>query len=375
MRRASGTLMHCEANAIIGVISIHAYILSGFRFSQPVLHAAFSNGARGVQLFYLVSALTLFLSYKRRSTSERHPIGYFYIRRFFRIAPMFYFGAILYKLVLGSKGVSLTQIIFFAYGFSPWTLNAVFPGCGSVAVEATYYLIFPLLFALSRGLISAALVFIGTLIAAQFLFGWFMGTWYPDAGAQLSVDYHFHWFVNQLPVFALGSMIFFGIKVRQPGLKGKVGYVRLGCALVGLLLCFFTVGDPYYGGNLRRFALPSWLQPFMLSTCALAAVVLAAFHLNDRLFCNGVILWLGRISYSLYIFNFILIRTIAQWFPRPIVQTGKFWLFLRLEIGIGTLLSATTYILIERPGIRLGRRLIDWFESRPMEKREGASVL
>ena len=48
------------------------------------------DSARGVELFFVVSALTLCLSSAARSNREALPTLNFYIRRFFRIAPMFY---------------------------------------------------------------------------------------------------------------------------------------------------------------------------------------------------------------------------------------------------------------------------------------------
>src|SRR5207244_3532830 len=53
-------------------------------------------GAHGVQLFFMVSAITLASSWDARSESELAPARAFYIRRFFRIAPMFWFAGLLY---------------------------------------------------------------------------------------------------------------------------------------------------------------------------------------------------------------------------------------------------------------------------------------
>jgi peptidoglycan/LPS O-acetylase OafA/YrhL len=70
--------------AILMVIGVH----SGFYFSNlpPSTTAIVSMGARGVQLFFVASAMTLFMSWKVRDDGAKA----FYIRRLFRIAPMFY---------------------------------------------------------------------------------------------------------------------------------------------------------------------------------------------------------------------------------------------------------------------------------------------
>jgi peptidoglycan/LPS O-acetylase OafA/YrhL len=86
--------------AILGVIGIHA--------SQSVpdlewpLRALADQGARGVQLFFVVSALTLMLSWKERDDG----VLPFYIRRVFRIGPMFWL-AILFFALLDISGSAL----------------------------------------------------------------------------------------------------------------------------------------------------------------------------------------------------------------------------------------------------------------------------
>lgn len=75
--------------AILGVIATHA---AGPELAWP-LRLVTDQGARGVQLFFVVSALTL-------SWRERHDgVVPFYIRRFFRIAPMFWLAIVFFPIV------------------------------------------------------------------------------------------------------------------------------------------------------------------------------------------------------------------------------------------------------------------------------------
>lgn len=54
--------------------------------------------ARGVQLFFVLSAFTLYYSYHNRKTEQTHVFRNFFIRRIFRIAPMYYLGIIYYLI-------------------------------------------------------------------------------------------------------------------------------------------------------------------------------------------------------------------------------------------------------------------------------------
>lgn len=91
--------------AIFAVLIVHA--------NQAVdglprwMNAILSQGARGVQLFFIVSAFTLFLSLSSRKSSEAKPILNFFLRRFFRIAPLFY-SAVLSYIVFGGFSAQLS---------------------------------------------------------------------------------------------------------------------------------------------------------------------------------------------------------------------------------------------------------------------------
>jgi len=66
---------------------------------NEIFNSFFKFGAKGVQLFFLASAFTLFLSYNNRNRQEnKNSLRDFYIRRFFRIAPMYYIGIIFFSL-------------------------------------------------------------------------------------------------------------------------------------------------------------------------------------------------------------------------------------------------------------------------------------
>lgn len=55
----------------------------------------------GVQLFFLVSAFTLLTSLSQRSKRESRPIQNFLVRRFFRIAPLFW-AALVFSITVGN---------------------------------------------------------------------------------------------------------------------------------------------------------------------------------------------------------------------------------------------------------------------------------
>src|SRR5947199_8521127 len=86
--------------AILAVLVVHTRI--ALRQAIPAkLSMVLGFGEHGVQLFYLVSACTLFWSLANRTSADRAPIRAFFTRRLFRIAPMFYLAIITGLLIDG----------------------------------------------------------------------------------------------------------------------------------------------------------------------------------------------------------------------------------------------------------------------------------
>ncbi|WGK69409.1 acyltransferase [Candidatus Haliotispira prima] len=148
--------------AIFGVIAIHtgqiaAPVMADLAKAAPIIRDFVNQGAMGVQLFYVLSAFTLFLSYHNRKDREINPDRNFLLRRFFRIAPLYYLGLVFYlfqrglgpRYALGdAESITMANIIanvFFVHGVNPYWINSVVPGGWSITVEMTFYLMIPLL--------------------------------------------------------------------------------------------------------------------------------------------------------------------------------------------------------------------------------------
>src|SRR3984893_16450037 len=171
-------------------------------------------GSRGVQLFFIVSAFTLF----RNFTLKFNPKS-FYIRRYARIAPMFFLALIFYAIVglPGSRidawnlgGYSTYMLIIpFLHGLSPYSYNALVPGGLSVACEFLFYYSLPFLAFFCRGFRSTLVVLCLSLVEASIwtslyqghIAAFFSGPAAPLDPNGLIVDFTDFAFFYQLPVF------------------------------------------------------------------------------------------------------------------------------------------------------------------------------
>jgi len=119
----------------------------------------------GRQLFFVASAYTLCISFSKRK-NEKNSIKNFYIRRLFRISPIYYLGIIGYftfRVLLNyiesgqvniPEEYSLVNVmanIIFVNGIYWPANNNIVPGGWSIGTEMLFYLVFPFfMFMISR---------------------------------------------------------------------------------------------------------------------------------------------------------------------------------------------------------------------------------
>jgi exopolysaccharide production protein ExoZ len=155
----------------MAVVATHVQLLTP---DLPFVVKRYADfGAYGVPLFFVVSALTLSASWDGRHEGA----GPFYVRRLFRIAPMFWLAICLYlvfpwpwRSFWAPHGVTVASIVLtatFLHGWTPETINAVVPGGWSVATEWGFYLLFPALIGALRSFPTAVAACLVALVLAK----------------------------------------------------------------------------------------------------------------------------------------------------------------------------------------------------------------
>jgi exopolysaccharide production protein ExoZ len=353
--------------AILGVVLVHAgqWTKPASEWAQQLCR----NGALGVQLFFVASAFALFLSNEARRPAERRPVVNFFVRRFFRVAPMFYVGLVFFLLLAGlgprlwaphgllSEHVVLTAL--FLHGWHPETINSLVPGGWSIAAEVMFYLLLPLLFRLVTTRTRALGFLTLTLALGPLLNTWLAPLLTPDYStglAYLAENFKFFWIFGQLPVFACGILLYHQQRASRGQHDRRIGIACLaGAAALGLAL-FRQV--------------PPLLPPAFPVTAAYGAAFalfgLALHHWPARIFLNPVAVFFGKISYSLYFVHFAVLQGFYLCWHDGLPLSGPLatplaWLLLLAAAGA---ISWVTWRVIELPGIALGRRLVARLERR-----------
>ena len=366
--------------AVLGVVAVH----TTQNFHARAIESLLGLGQYGVQLFYIVSAFSLCLSLDQRSRSERRPILNYGLRRFFRIAPMFYVAMIAYLLkpyLLPASAIPVdvnpgtwslqawhvAATLLFVNGWHYESINLIVPGGWSVAVETNFYLVLPFIYRYATSLKRALLLFAATLIGAVVLRKCLFLLWAPHVPAHEAQAFNVFSSMclpSQLPVFALGIVMFRTFRLLESARlspQQQQQRSRWFEASVAALIVTAAVES----------VLPR-LAGKIIAEQVQVAIVLFLFTLvlaqrPARLFVNRASVFLGRISYSVYLTHFIALHLVI-WasrglyeprFHRSLPFLGAFALVLALTV----LASTVTYHLVELPGQELGRRLIRRLEA------------
>lgn len=298
---------------------------------------------RGVQLFFIVSAYTLL------SVDRDVALRTFFLRRVFRIAPMFYLAIVGYVALFGlgpqyyaPKGIGPLEIgLTFAF-LHEWWPNAMFsvvPGGWSIGVEAMFYAAFkPLQKAvnsLPRAAAFCALSIVASLavmLAINRMFG---------VRDETMRSFSYLNFVGQTPAFAIGFLVFFA----RRALGGwTLPPVAANLAIAALLAAMFALAWP--GTAAMRFHL--------IADVLFGALVLTASLHAPAWLVNTATCYVGRVSYSVYIVHFAVIEVVRRGFAHSVALQ---WLAFPITLAASIAIAGLTYRHIEQPMIALGKRV------------------
>jgi len=208
-----------RALAILLVIFHHA----GELFTDASVFRLFSQwGKCGVQLFFVMSAFTLCYTGSNLTLQPKYLAG-FYIKRLFRIVPMYYLAIVGYYYLTyltnhsvvwhledlaGYTKSNILLNILFLHGFSPAANNSVVPGGWSIGCEMLFYILFPFILSLtkiSRMYLLPVQIISWLAVGALLFIAKLKG--HHGLGGESSFAYYF--IANQMSAFIWGILLFY----------------------------------------------------------------------------------------------------------------------------------------------------------------------
>jgi peptidoglycan/LPS O-acetylase OafA/YrhL len=354
------TLDGWRALAILGVLIYHGctYLFCSVG-PYPSYQASLliQAGARGVDIFFAISGFLICsrLLQEQREQGRIHLKG-FYIRRFFRILPPYFMYLAVLALLVPAGIVSIRANEW--WGCVLFVRNYVAGGWytahfWSLSIEEHFYLFLPALLLLAGVRQARPVVLVLALLIAVWR----------------HLDGHFHWLAalgavdlrtdTRLDALLWGcwTALLMSIPAYRECVR-KWFSLGLWLGVVGILLALARY-RPSWDQTLQAF-----LMPWLLLGTVLRPTGLVAQVLESRL-----LRWIGRLSYSLYIWQQLFLFGIGHWnSPRPF-PLGP---LQELPGSICATFACATasYYLVERPAIRLGQRLATWRQQPPPCREE-----
>jgi peptidoglycan/LPS O-acetylase OafA/YrhL len=325
----------------------------------------------GVDLFFVLSAyLLVALLHREHAATGLTDFRKFFIRRALRIWPLFYvYIAACFLYFVAADGKDATVVtgrtighLFFLDNFftalagqySPLSFT---PHLWTIAFEEQIYLFIPLLFMAIVGLRRTNKFFALTAIAvaiSQPLLRWGLTRFHNNELTLWVVPFvHFDTILAGL---LLGAGVGSTLKERVPGDILAV----LGAVVLGFILFVLPYGD------FSTFLPPRGIHLFTLLALAFFLIVLGCLDERSwiaRLLARQPLVFLGRISYGLYVWHWIGTQVgpglARPWLSAHVNLDRAYvgWLSAVLPAFALTLaLSVLSYFALERPFLRIKSR-------------------
>lgn len=330
------SLTGVRAVAALLVVGTHAAYTTG-KYTHGYWGLVGSRMEIGVPIFFVLSGYLLFRPWVRAAAKSGQPpsLSRYAWHRVRRIMPAYVitvlFAYVLYHFRdagpnpghswLGlARNLTLTQI--YCNGYLGKYLHQGLTQMWSLAVEGSFYVILPLLAYLllvvvcrrqwQPKLVLGALAGLA-LLSPAWLVLVHTDHWFPD-GARLWLPTYLAWFLAGMMLTVLQEM----------GVRGY-GFVAIPLAVI----CYFIVSTPIAGAPTTS---PATLSEALFKTCfyaVIAALAVAPLALGDdhgwysRLLASRPMVWLGEISYEIFLIHLITMEFAMDYIVGARVYTGS----------------------------------------------------
>lgn len=345
--RRSARVESLRALAALSVLTAHVWLyfrLFGPSSYSPLLHGILAGGGLGVQLFFALSGYLIFRPFARRDfgSGGRIDLRTYALNRALRILPL-YWVAIVVLMLATQHGGSFTQwwrFGIFAESFWSSTAQTVDGPMWSVAVEIHFYILLPLiswvLARLTQGNRNHAimLVLLAGVVSAAFR----LLHPNPTVVWDYSLPATFYGFVPGMVLALLQT----SWERRVPRFVRGVAASSDAWLVTGFALWVFVCWQEQLAVEMIPLA----------AFLAVGAVVLAPGEGRCVSILDAKPLALvGVASYSVYIWH---VPIIAQ-LDRVSGLAHSFPLLLLTALVSSVVAASLSYLLIERPALRLRR--------------------
>ena len=335
------------------------------------------TGWAGVDVFFVLSGFVLGLPYCQALLGNRPPIrtGEFFRRRLLRVLPAYYVQLVilllLWVVLAGHLPVSVSDVLAHIF-----MLHNIFPGQGemingvywTLPIEFDFYLVLPLL-ALLLAPKKWLWLLVGSLLLVLVYRYSMFHEFLQDARTPEKVRV-----LNQLPgrleQFVSGMLAAYVYSlVRESGLLQSNIYrwrnLLFAMAFISLVVLSYFIHhiQPMGAQNLPsqtfwagHWSLFSWHTLFGMALAVMILCLALGISGVNRLLANRGMLYLGVISYSIYLWHLPIVKLLGDMSLPELVPDAPF-LNLVLWATVPVMAaSSLSYFAVERPFLKLRHR-------------------
>ncbi|MGW0555413.1 acyltransferase family protein [Streptomyces sp. NPDC002926] len=321
-------------------------------FADQRTNASFNAAAGalaglGVGFFFILSGFVL--AWSARSTDRT---GGFYRRRFVKVLPLYYVVGVAATVLLWDVGVRWQDLLAYGSLVQVWVPNpqvnfsVLAPGW-SLAVEAVFYLVFPLVIRWFRGMgRRAAWTGLALCVAGAFLIP-ILADVLPAGklvGEQNAAGFEM-WFAY---VFPLGRLcdFFAGVFAALLVTSGRFPRVSLPWVLVSFVPCYLVASySPLLFG---------WRAPLFIS-CVLLVVAAAQRDIarHPTFLSSRTMVLLGNASFAFYLCHYLVLYTLnIKVLHGPFDSVAMVIAYLASALVVSVALAWLLYRYVEMPIVR-----------------------
>ncbi len=323
---------------------LFGHILAGRNIPYLSEYGFRDLGALGVRVFFVISGFLITgLLLNEISATGRINFKKFYFRRTLRIFPPFYF-FLMVMLAASLSGLTNIPLESFVSAFT-YTKNLFHPGEGllghswSLSMEEQFYLAWPfVLFVTGRRRAHGLLWLIIVLCPLARIVGYLYVPTFKENQSWITFG-----LISNLDSIATGCLLAF----MREWLHTWKPYRRvLESALFALLPIFILFAALPHHHPKVDFTIFTTGQNLAIALCLDWAITNSTGFVG-KILNSKPFVWVGVLSYSLYLWQQVFLVPSTNVFPLNIIQTFAAALF--------------SYFIIERPSLKLRQRL----EKRP----------
>ena len=368
-----------RAIAVLGVLVAHASFYISLHSTNKLNDWRVDSG---VTLFFVISGFLIYRPWVRaRLRGQPSPLVRVYAwRRLLRIVPGYWVALTAIAIALSFSAVFTWSGAPVYYGFAQtyfWEkTGGALVQAWSLCVEMAFYVFVPL-YALGLARLRASdparrlrHELIG--VAALFAFSALYKVWAVQAGTlerpDLSAPLQLNLFAF-LDQFAVGmglavASVWYEQRKELPAplrLVDRAPWVPWLFAAVALYVVSFQIG--LKGNVFTPFGHFQYFERHYLYLAIATGLVLPAMFGDytrgwvRRLLANKVLLYIGVISYGIFLYHFFVLEALHRVEFGEVVPNEWGWLWLVAGVGGGVLLATLSWYLVERPFLRLKDRV------------------